>query len=188
MASLALTQKKSAKWRSSGRRGTVDGTGSRRPVGGAAGSRGALRPRWGSCGASGFWWTCALDPRRAPQSETSPSRWSTTSYPVSVASPSLATGLRYARLREVLSRSQRHAARRTEHLTTPLGARRANHETFWLRRQSEGSKAGRGDLRLDEDHRRLGRTRFRGLARTQLAAYFVGAAYNLLRMAKLLAA
>ena len=34
----------------------------------------------------------------------------------------------------------------------------------------------------------LRRTRFRGLARTQLAAYFIGAAYNLLRMAKLLAA
>jgi transposase len=32
------------------------------------------------------------------------------------------------------------------------------------------------------------KTRFRGLQRTQLAAYFVGAAYNLLRMAKLLAA
>ncbi len=32
------------------------------------------------------------------------------------------------------------------------------------------------------------RTRFRGRDRTQLAAYFVGAAYNLLRMAKLLAA
>jgi transposase len=31
----------------------------------------------------------------------------------------------------------------------------------------------------------LRRTRFRGLARTRLAAYFVGAAYNLLRMAKL---
>jgi hypothetical protein len=32
------------------------------------------------------------------------------------------------------------------------------------------------------------RTRFRGLQRTQLAGYFVGAAYNLLRRAKLLAA
>lgn len=32
------------------------------------------------------------------------------------------------------------------------------------------------------------RTRFRGLQRTQLAGYFVGAAYNLLRMAKLFAA
>ena len=32
------------------------------------------------------------------------------------------------------------------------------------------------------------KTRFRGLQRTQLAAYFVGAAYNLLRMTKLLAA
>jgi hypothetical protein len=31
------------------------------------------------------------------------------------------------------------------------------------------------------------KTRFRGLQRTQLAAYFVGAAYNLVRMAKLLA-
>jgi IS5 family transposase len=30
------------------------------------------------------------------------------------------------------------------------------------------------------------KTRFRGLARTQLASYLVGAAYNLLRMAKLL--
>ncbi len=30
--------------------------------------------------------------------------------------------------------------------------------------------------------------RFRGVQRTQLAAYFVGAAYNLLRMAKLTAA
>ena len=32
------------------------------------------------------------------------------------------------------------------------------------------------------------KTRFRGVQRTQLAAYFVGAAYNLLRMAKLLSA
>lgn len=32
------------------------------------------------------------------------------------------------------------------------------------------------------------RTRFRGIARTQLAAHFVGAAYNLVRMARLLAA
>jgi IS5 family transposase len=32
------------------------------------------------------------------------------------------------------------------------------------------------------------KTRFRGLERTQLAAYFVGAAYNLLRVARLLAA
>jgi transposase len=32
------------------------------------------------------------------------------------------------------------------------------------------------------------RTRFRGIERTQLAGYFVGAAYNLLRMARLLAA
>ena len=31
------------------------------------------------------------------------------------------------------------------------------------------------------------RTRFLGLERTQLAGYFVGAAYNLLRMARLLA-
>ena len=30
--------------------------------------------------------------------------------------------------------------------------------------------------------------RFRGLERTQLAAYFIGAAYNLLRVARLLAA
>jgi len=34
----------------------------------------------------------------------------------------------------------------------------------------------------------LRRTRYRGRARTQLAAYFVGAAYNLMRMAKLLPA
>ncbi len=32
------------------------------------------------------------------------------------------------------------------------------------------------------------KTRFRGVQRTQLAAYFVGAAYNLLRMARLTAA
>jgi hypothetical protein len=32
------------------------------------------------------------------------------------------------------------------------------------------------------------RTRFRGLERTQLAGYFVGAAYNLLRIARLVAA
>ena len=32
------------------------------------------------------------------------------------------------------------------------------------------------------------RTRFRGVERTQLAAYFVGAAYNLVRMARLIAA
>jgi transposase len=34
---------------------------------------------------------------------------------------------------------------------------------------------------------RIRKTRFRGVARTQLAAYFVGAAYNLLRIANLLA-
>ena len=34
----------------------------------------------------------------------------------------------------------------------------------------------------------LRRTRFRGAARTQLAAYVVGAAYNLTRMSRLLAA
>ncbi|APR75140.1 Hypothetical protein A7982_00486 [Minicystis rosea] len=32
------------------------------------------------------------------------------------------------------------------------------------------------------------RTRFKGTQKTQLAAYLVGAAYNLLRMAKLLSA
>ena len=32
-------------------------------------------------------------------------------------------GIRYPRLREVLSRSQRHAARRAEHVATPLGGR-----------------------------------------------------------------
>ena len=32
------------------------------------------------------------------------------------------------------------------------------------------------------------KTRFRGVERTQLAAYFVGAVYNLLHMAKLLSA
>ena len=32
------------------------------------------------------------------------------------------------------------------------------------------------------------KTRFRGLERSQLAAYFIGAAYNLLRVARLLAA
>ena len=32
------------------------------------------------------------------------------------------------------------------------------------------------------------KTRFRGLERTQMASYLVGAAYNLLRMAKLLIA
>ena len=34
----------------------------------------------------------------------------------------------------------------------------------------------------------LRRTRFEGIARTRLAAYFVGAAYDLLRMARLLPA
>lgn len=34
----------------------------------------------------------------------------------------------------------------------------------------------------------LRRSRFRGVARTQLAAYIVGAAYNLTRMSRLLAA
>ncbi|MDE3193423.1 MAG: transposase, partial [Chloroflexota bacterium] len=32
------------------------------------------------------------------------------------------------------------------------------------------------------------RTRYRGLARSQLAAYLVGAAYNLVRLAKLIGA
>jgi hypothetical protein len=41
---------------------------------------------------------------------------------------------------------------------------------------------------LDEDGSRLEEDKFRGLKRMQLAAYFVGTAYNLLRMAKLVAA
>ena len=48
-----------------------------------------------------------------------------------------------------------------------------------------GLRSDRGDIRLDEDHRRPAKTLYRGLGWVRMHAYRVAAAYNLVRIAKL---
>jgi hypothetical protein len=68
------------------------------------------------------------------------------------------------RLRACLSRSSRHAAHRPEYIptasaidrrTTNDERRTTNDDASWLRRQSENPQTRRGDLRVDEGHRRI---------------------------------
>jgi IS5 family transposase len=66
-----------------------------------------------------------------------------------------------------------------------LGAGRSHSAPSGLRKQSVDSQARRRGLRLDEDHRRSARTRYRGCERVQMQAYLVAAAYNLIRISKL---
>src|SRR5690606_19182872 len=66
-----------------------------------------------------------------------------------------------------------------------LGDRRTNDPSDWLHREHRCKKDDREGLWLDEDHRNFRRTRWRGLAKTRLAAIFVSAAYNLTRIARL---
>ena len=63
--------------------------------------------------------------------------------------------LRHPRLRRRHARATGHAARRPEHQRPAQRHRRADHPPPWLRRQPADPEAGRGDLRLDEDGRRL---------------------------------
>ena len=58
-------------------------------------------------------------------------------------------------------------------------------EACGLQDEPEGSQAGGGDIRVDEDGGRITETRYRGVERTGLAGYFVVTAYNLVRMANL---
>ena len=68
----------------------------------------------------------------------------------------------------------RAARRSTSHLPIGLATQSAN-----------GMQTGRGDLRLDQDGRQLPSHALSGRRADQFAAYLVGAAYNLLRIAKL---
>ena len=79
-----------------------------------------------------------------------------------------------------------HVAQNTSGRRSAIDARTTEHPGF-LRSQKIRKRVEEifGWLKTIGGFRR---TRFRGLERTQLAGYFVGAAYNLLRMAKLLAA
>ena len=63
--------------------------------------------------------------------------------------------LRHARLRRRHPRMRRDAARGPEHERAPERHRRPDDTPPRLRRQSADPQAGRGDLRLDEDRRRL---------------------------------
>ena len=53
-----------------------------------------------------------------------------------------------------------------------------------LPRQPAKAQAGRGDFRLDQTIANFRSTRYRDRALTQFAAYLVGAAYNLPRIAR----
>ena len=71
------------------------------------------------------------------------------------------------------------AARDSEHQRAPQRDRSTHHTACWLWRQPKETQVSGGDLRLDENRWWLRRTRFIGLALTQLAAYLVATAYNL---------
>ena len=78
-------------------------------------------------------------------------------------------------------------AYRAEHLA-PLGDRRPDHAPPRLRAQPTDPQADRGSLRLDQDHRRLRKTRHRGTARVGWLFTLTAAACNLVRLPKLLEA
>jgi hypothetical protein len=67
-----------------------------------------------------------------------------------------------------------------------LRHRRAHHSPSGLHHQPAHPKARRRDLRLGQDRGQLRKTRLVGLAKNNLAGFMVGAAYNLVRLAKLL--
>jgi IS5 family transposase len=69
-----------------------------------------------------------------------------------------------------------------------LSDRRPHDTARWLPDQPAGPETSRRDLWLAQDSGDFRKTRFRGIERTQLAAHLGGAAYNLLRIAKLTAA
>jgi hypothetical protein len=76
-----------------------------------------------------------------------------------------------------------HLAQIEGRRTPGLDGRTTRHTGYWISQRKRkrveeifGWMKGWGDLR---------RTRFRGVARVQLHAYFVGAAYNLLRLSRL---
>lgn len=67
-------------------------------------------------------------------------------------------------------------------------ARRQDHPTTRPRCLAMRPQADRGDLRLDEDRRRPGKTKFRGRSRVAQGFQLAVAAYNLIRIPKLLIA
>ena len=70
-----------------------------------------------------------------------------------------------------------------------LGHRRPNNTACRLRRQPAHPQADRGSLRLDQDGRRpVEKTKLRGVERVGAPVHLRAAAYNLVRLPKLLAA
>ena len=59
------------------------------------------------------------------------------------------------------------------------------HGTYLVEHALTWIEHAQGNLRLDGTTGGFRRTRYRGLARTALAGYLVAAAYNLVRMARL---
>ena len=68
-----------------------------------------------------------------------------------------------------------------------LGDRRAHHPPPRLCAQPAHPQADRGGVRLDQDGGRPAEDQLRGLARVDWAFTFAAAAYNLVRLPKLLA-
>ena len=101
-------------------------------------------------------------------------------------------GLRQPRIRHGAARARRHPARRPERLRTSgppaarrsTAARRAMRATRSARRSANGSRKIFGWLKSVGGCRQ---TRFRGLERVGMAFTFALAAYNLIRIPKLLA-
>ncbi len=69
---------------------------------------------------------------------------------------------------------------------SPIDKRTTRHPGYPIRQRNR--KRGEGIFGWFKTVGGLRKTRYRSLAKTQLAAHFVGAAYTMLRIAKLLAA
>ncbi len=97
-------------------------------------------------------------------------------------------GLRHQRIRALDPSDERHPARCQKRVSSAIvGAGRSNDEARRVRGEPTDPQTGRRDLWMDEDRRELQAHTVQGQAPTSVASFFVGAAYNLLRMGRLLA-
>ena len=97
-------------------------------------------------------------------------------------------GLRRGGLRQRAALDERDAARGAEHQRPTFGDRRPHDAAWRLCRQPAHPQAHRGGLRLDQDGRRAGQDpASAAVDRVGWAFTFAAAAYNLVRLPKLLA-
>ena len=79
-----------------------------------------------------------------------------------------------------------HVAQKHHPSSWLLGDRSSYHTPRRLHRQSTDPKADRGGVRLDEERRRHATAMLRGTDRVGWAFTFAAAAYNLVRLPKLM--